>query len=144
MKNLKIRPGYRTLAMIALFGLAGCKKYEHTNIFLDMAKDGRKKTILIRDVETGVERIFKADEFGIGRRWYQNYDYLQPGDTVRVVGCGIWGDEPYQNHTILSSRDLSLFYNVDTVYNRRLRKQYAKEKEKFQVIKQNMQDSNQK
>ena len=140
---------YKLLALVPLMALVGCgKKYEHKNIFLGMVRDGTKRTILIRDVETGTERIFKADEAGARRGnvwlWYKDYDYLQPGDTVTVIVDGIYSDKAYQNHKVLSSDELFLAYNKDSVYNRMEREKYAKEYEKFQVMKQQMRNDKQK
>ena len=132
---------YKLLALVPLMALVGCgKKYEHKNIFLGTAKDGAKRTILIRDVETGTERVFKADEYWEGRHvntWHRNYDYLQPGDTVTVVVGGIYSDKTYKNYKVLSSDELNLLYNEDSVHNR-------KEREKFNRMKQQMQNGKQK
>lgn len=135
---------YKLLALVPLMALVGCgKKYEHKNIFLGTAKDGAKRTILIRDVETGTERIFiKADDDY--KDEHKNYDYLQPGDTVTVIVGGIYSDKAYQNHKVLSSSELFLAYNKDSVYNRMERERYAKEREKFQAIKQQMRNDKQK
>lgn len=139
---------YKLLALVPLMALVGCgKKYEHKNIFLDMAKDGTKRTILIRDVETGTERIFNSDEYSAGRHihtWYKNYDYLQPGDTVTIVVGGIYSDKAYQNYKVLSSSELSLTYNKDSIDNRMEREKYAQEYQKFCTMKQNRQDTKQK
>lgn len=142
IQNLKIHPNYKTFAMVLLLGLVGCKRYEHKNVFLDMAQEGTKRTILIRDVETGTERIFKADEDWAG--WYKDYDYLQPGDTVTVVVGGIFSDKAYQNHKVLSSAELSLRCNADSVYNRKEREKYTKERENFNKMKQQLQNDKQK
>lgn len=143
IQNLKIRPNYKAFALALLLGLVGCKRvvYEHKNVFLDMVRDGAKRTILIRDVETGTERIFNSYEY---YEYGENYDYLQPGDTVTIVVGGIFSDKAYQNYKVLSSDELTLCYNADSIYNRMERERYAKEREKFNKMKQQLQNDKQK
>lgn len=139
-QNIKINPKYKLMALLSLLLAMGCTRYEHKNVILDMKKDGTKRTLLIRDVETGIERIFVADEYRYGRvvsGLYRDYDCLPKGDTVTIVVGGIYSDKAYTDYRVLSSNDLTLRYNTDSVFNRRQRERFAKEAKKFSNMGQN-------
>jgi len=139
--NLKINPKYKLMMLVSLLLATGCTQYEHKNIILDMKKDGTKGEFLIQDVETGTKRIFKVDEHSYGYHvsgWQSDYDYLTKGDPVTIVVGGIYSDKAYTDYRVLSSNDLTLRYNTDSVFNRRQRERFAKEKTKFDNMEQNM------
>ena len=140
-QNLKINPKYKLMVLLSLLLVTGCTRYEHKNVILDIKKDGTKRDVLIQDVETGIERIFVADEYRYGRvvsGLYSDYDYLTKGDPVTIVVGGIYSDKAYTDYRVLSSDELTLLYNTDSVFNRRQRKRYAEAKIKFDNMEQNV------
>jgi len=148
-QNLKIRPNYKTLAMIALFGLAGCNKYEYKNVVTGVGKKENTRMILLKDVETGDERIFLRDPgWNSCVDLYSDYDYIELDDTVTVVVGGMLSDRYYQYTKILSPEntggDVGLRYNQDTINARKVRAVFNNECNKFNALKQNLQNDKQK
>lgn len=124
MKNLKIRPGYKTLATILLFGLAGCKKYEHKNVITGIGAIENQKILLLDDVETGVERIYNVP------KTCDFYDWLQLGDTVIIYVYNRL-ERYYQKDLVLGESDVRLRYNTDSIYARKQRKKFTDMKQKM-------------
>ncbi len=131
MKNLKIRPDYKTLATILLFGLAGCKKYEHKNVITGMGTIENQKVLLLDDVETGIERIYNVPET------CDFYDWLQLDDTVIMYIDSPRFERYYQKTLVLGAVAANLLYNTDSIYARKQRK-------KFSDMKQKMLEENQR
>ena len=128
MKNLKIRPGYKTLATILLFGLAGCKKFEHKNVITGIGAIENQKVLLLDDVETGIERIYNVP------KTCDFYDWLQLGDTVIIyVGPSVYPglEKYYQKDRILDESFARLRYNTDSIYARKQRKKFSDMKQKM-------------
>lgn len=124
MKNLKIRPGYKTLATILLFGLAGCKKFEHKNVITGIGAIENQKILLLDDAETGIERIYNVPKTCVF------YDWLQLGDTVIIyVYNGL--ERYYQKALVLDESDVLLRYNTDSIYARQQRKKFSDMKQKM-------------
>ena len=134
-QNLKIRPAYKTLAMILLFGLAGCKQYEPKNVITRIETVDGVKVLEINDVETGITRMYKITKSNANDR----EKWLRVGDTVTLSIGGLLydGKEYYQKHLVLTSSDAFLEYNLDSIFARQERK-------KFNDIKQKMYDENQR
>ena len=127
MKNLKIRPDYKTLATILLFGLAGCKKYEHKNVITGIGAIENQKILLLDDVETGVERIYNVPKIC---KTCDFYDWLQLDDTVIIyVYNGL--ERYYQKNLVLGESDVRLRYNTDSIYARKQRKEFSDMKQKI-------------
>ena len=125
MKNLKIRPGYKTFAAILLFGLAGCKKYEHKNVITGIGAIENQKILLLDDVETGIERIYNV------RETCDFYDWLQLGDTVTISAIYLGSQKYYKRNLVLSKLNLHLRYNTDSIYARKQRKKFSDMKQKM-------------
>lgn len=123
MKNLKIRPGYKTFAAILLFGLAGCKKYEHKNVITGIGAIENQKILLLDDVETGIERIYNVP------KTCDFYDWLQLGDTVIILYPVL--EKYYQKDRILDESFARLRYNTDSIYARKQRKKFSDMKQKM-------------
>ena len=125
MKNLKIRPGYKTLATILLFGLAGCKKFEHKNVITGIGAIENQKVLLLDDVETGIERIYNVSEI------CDFYDWLQLGDTVIMYIDSPRPERYYQKTLVLGENAAYLSYNTDSIYARKQRKKFSDMKQKM-------------
>ena len=106
-QNLKIRPAYKTLALLLLFGLMGCV-VRHKNEIIEIGTVNGETVAVLKDVETGVERIYKADTD-------LKYDHL--GDSV-ILFVDFRFEETYRKSRVLNSSDILCFLN-DSVDARR-------------------------
>ena len=132
-QNIKIRPNYKTLAMVALFGLVGCKEYEFKNVITQIETVDGVKVLEINDVETDVKRIYKIPQGDYCEKW------LVVGDTVTLCLGGVLydGAEYYQKHLVLTGSDAVLKYNFDSLFARQ-------ERQKFKDMKQQIRNDKQK
>ena len=96
-QNIKVRPVYKALSVVAmLMATVGCKNPEHPNVVLDILDTKTDKMALIRDLETGTERIYKFHpDFLVP-------EFLRVGDTVIIsVGGILHSDAIYSNNKVI-------------------------------------------
>ena len=121
-----VRNNWKILALLALMACAGCKRYEHKNVIQDIVKTNDKVAFLLNDAETGDERIYTV-YFNQG--YFLDFDYLRPGDTVKLILGKMRNDEYYQKNRMLAPRVVTMEYNQDTIIAR-------KEREKYNLLRQ--------
>lgn len=125
--NLKIHPAYKALALTAMLMMIGCKNPEHPNVVLDIKDTQTDKMALIRDLETGTERIYKFYEVVP--------KFLQVGDTVIItVGGGIVNsDAVYSSNRVIGGLRFRQKQSC------RERAKFEQEMAKFDSLKRQMQ-----
>lgn len=113
MKNtgVKIRPIYKALALGTLLGITGCKKAEYKNVVFGLEKQTCQTVVFIRDVETGVERIYRNYD-----SVDQNCRYLRVGDTVSFLTDN---PEYYRKNRMFNSKHGHIVYDMDSIGIRR-------------------------
>lgn len=127
--NLKIRPIYKTLALGALLALVGCKRsQEHKNVVMFVEDMNSFTSVYIRDVDTGVERVYQ--DCG---PLHNGYNYLTAGDTV-VIKTGP-KETVYDTRKVLNRKQVIFLCNNDTIrarqgraINRMLNQKFGKQK----------------
>ena len=120
---------------------AGCVSYKHDNEVLDIVDTKADHMVLIRDLETGVERIISFYELSSIPR------YLQVGDTVIVGVGGIHSDGYYLNQRVLNGANVSLTptpSGIERGKKRAENERFESEQRKFNLLKRQMQDANTK
>ena len=127
-QNLKINPNYKILAFLLLLGLAGCRK--HKNVIVDIGTIDNEPVLVLRDVETDIERIYKAID--------DDYKYSALGDIVTVrVGFGWSSERYYKNHRVLNFNQV--LYLNDSISHREKYEKVKKDAEKFDRLRQKLQ-----
>ena len=131
-QNMKIRPNYKTLGFLLLFGLAGCKKYEHKNVITEIGTIDNRPVLVLKDVETDIERIYESADY--------DYKYSASGDTVTIrvgFGSSSRGERYYKNHRVLNFNQV--LYLNDSISHREKYEKVKKEAEKFDRLRQKLQ-----
>lgn len=127
-QNLKINPKYKILAFLLLLGLAGCRK--HKNVIVDIGTIDNEPVLVLRDVETDIERIYKAID--------DDYKYSALGDIVTVrVGFGWSSERGYKNHRVFNSNEV--WYVNDSIRPRKKFEEANKEDANFNSLRQRIQ-----
>jgi len=119
--NLKIRPVYKVLALGALLSVAGCKETEHKNVVFGVDHSDCTTVLLVRDVDTGTERVVRACNTA-----NRGVEYLCAGDTIAV-----FAGDGYDNKRMFNAKNSKITYNNDSVNIRRGRETNKMLNERF-------------
>lgn len=108
MKNLKIRPGYKTLALFFGMLFVSCR---HENVILEKGSTGMR----VKDIKTGVERIYTtglSNDLHAVRIRNNIMPYFMVGDTVRFASPA------YDKHAVLTPTNADLYFDRKTLTKR--------------------------
>lgn len=83
-QNIKVRSMSKAFALATLLAIVGCKQQtEHyTNVVIDVTITDTKGWILMRDVETGKERVYVRELDPQWESLSEDIKSLQKGDTI--------------------------------------------------------------
>ena len=139
--NLKVHNKWKNFAFLLLLIGMGCKNHTYKNVFLgvqesDTTKEFAPRYILIRDVETGVERIVvckwrEQPNFTFG--YSPDLSFYEIGDTITIRFGGIYSDHYYTDNKILNEEDVGIYNDSINVRSERakwnnLRQKFNSEK----------------
>ena len=134
--NIKIRPAYKAMALAALLGIAGCgEKREHKNVILNISNTEDQAWVLMRDIKTGTERLYKycTNKYKMESLPYY-FNLLENGDTVVISPRSLYKDS-YDNKTFLKGNIFKLSYDEKLIKQRADIREFAVEVEKMNIAK---------
>ena len=140
-QNIKIRPAYKALALTALLSLVGCSKNQgHTNVILNISNTEDQAWVLMRDVETNTERLYK---YSVNLHKLDSlpyyFDLLENGDTVVITPRVVYKDS-YNDKKVLENDIFKLSYDENLIRQRFSGKQFAIDVEKMNIAMQHNQN----
>ena len=129
---------YKAFALAALLAFVGCREQTetHTNVVIDITKTDTKGWILMRDIETGKERLYvrHLKEKAVSR----DFESLQRGDTIVIGWTTDWANRkfctPYEKRKIIYGHygDIK---NID-MYSLKELEKFKNELEEMKVAQQ--------
>ena len=108
MKNIKIRPSYKTLALFFSMLFVSCR---HENVILEKGSTGMR----VKDIKTGVERVYTTglnNDVHTVRIRNNIMPYFIVGDTVRFASPA------YDKHAVLTPNNSDLYFDREALTKR--------------------------